>query len=792
MLISWQWLNEMTPMSVGLEEAAEKLTLLGLEVDGIQTVCGTFSQVVVGQVLSVDAHPQADRLKVCQVDVGAAKALNIVCGAANVRANLKVACALVGAQVGDLNIAETELRGVQSQGMLCSEKELGMATVSSGIFVLPDDAPIGQAVYDYLKLDDKIINIDLTPNRGDCFSQLGVARELAAYYDQPLLSSPTIAESQHDQTHPPKISAPEACGRFLTCVLHNINPSAQSPFWMVEKLRRAGLRAIHPVVDVTNYVMLEGGQPLHAYDAKKISGHLGARWAKDQESLELLDGQTIHLDERTLVIADDEQALGLAGVMGGMSSAVSDATTDVILEVAWFTPLHLAGLARRYGLHTDASLRFERGVDFERQVEAMNRAVVLLQQICGAQAGPIAESKSEALPTQKPVTLTHEKLSAYLGQQIDMKAALNWFESSGFKIETRTKDWLVWGPTWRYDITIEEDLIEEVARFIGYDKLAQFRTSGQIRIEAHSEVQRSPDEVAQTLVNLGFQEVICYSFVDKKQQDQLYPDTPSIPLINPISQDLGVMRLSLLTGLLQTVQKNQNRQEEKIAIFEQGLTFNVTDKDQGFAGVAQTPTLGLALFGEKQPNHWQAKNQPVNFYTLKGVVEQLLAKTEHVVQWQSSGLPSWAHPGQSAIIEVNGEAKGIVAVLHPKIAQAFELTMPGVVAELALDALLSVPTPQWQPTSNMPKIKRDLSFLIDSAQSSTSIIDQIKAEQIEWLNDIVVYDLYSGSGIEPDKKSLCLRFIWQADLITPTDEQIDDKMNTIVRLLVDQFKIVLR
>ena len=798
MQISWKQLNQMVSLPVDVNVVAEKLTLLGLEVDAVERISVQFSQVVVAQITSIEKHPQADKLRVCAVDTGKS-VLQIVCGASNARAGLKVACIVEGGVLPGLTIKRTTLRGVESQGMLCSRKELNLGSDDNGIMELALDAPIGMPLEEYLQLDDWVIDIALTPNRGDCYSVLGVSRELAAIYNCPQFEFTEEYAPNHQDQHHGSSLAPEACARFSTCVVHNVNSQAKTPDWMVESLRRANVRSVHPVVDVTNFVMLELGQPLHAYDASKINGSLKARWADSNEKLSLLDGRTITMDENTLVIADDNEAVGLAGIMGGGSSSVDADTSEILLEAAWFNPIRLAGVARRFSMHTEASLRFERGVDPYIQTVALQRAASLIQSICGAQTGPINTWEDNSyLPELMTVELKKSKMASCIGADVVSPALEKWFAEIGFELTTNEDSWTIKPPTWRFDIAIAEDVVEEVARFNGYDQLPQLKRADSGRmIQPIPEILERPATVLQRLVDVGMQEIITYSFVDNQQQKHLFPDTQAIALSNPISADKSVMRLSLVTGMLEVVKRNQNHQHERIAIFERGLTFVPTGDAIDFDSIEQKKCLGLAWYGKHHCENWQSINKNADFFVLKGVVEMLLRygmgkAGEKTVEWRSDELPSWMHPHQSAVLCVDGEKLGFVAVLHPVIAKKLDIHLSGALAQLDWSLLSQQPLPNYQPVSMQPRVRRDLSLVIPKSLPVAQLLTHIKTLGLDALVENGVFAEYDGQGIESGMRSVSFYFIWQAFDFTHTDSLIEDKMQTIVTSLQASFEIKLR
>ena len=787
MKISNQWLREWLNLSAPVNEVADRLTMLGLEVDGVEAASGEFSGVVVAQVTQIEPHPNADRLRICQVDVGQTDRLTIVCGADNVREGLKVPCALVGAVLPEFKIKASKLRGVASQGMLCSANELGMLNMGSeGLMELDEDAPIGQPLNIYLELNDAIIDIDLTPNRGDCFSVKGVARELSVAYELPFSSALNTPEFDHAQAHYPQLEAPEACAKFLTCVLTEYDQPAKTPLWMTEKLRRSGMRPISPIVDVTNFVMLELGQPMHAYDADKVKGSLKARWARTGESLELLDGKHVELNSQTLVISDDERALGMAGIMGGAFSSVTDQTKNIILECAWFSPLSITGRARQHGLHTESSLRFERGVDHQLQHEAMSRAIELLKSIGSVKVGPIhTEQMAAHLPQQDSIVLPFTSIEKMLSISIDSDQLVKWFEGLGCQVAIHKETLVVTPPSWRFDLAILEDLIEEIARLYGYNRLPDEVSRASMGIEPISEQEVDSLTLAHRLTQLGFQQIITYSFIDPEIHTYFSAHDP-IMLANPISSEMAAMRSTLVPGLLQTVKHNQNRQETNIALFEQGLTFTPRESE-GISGINQVDYLGLALFGESQKTHWMKQSVEPDFFVGKGLVERLL-HDDAELSWSAEALPEWAHPYQSAWVLKGGQPIGLVATLHPQTAKKMGIHLPGVVVELEQSFVQQSALPSWTLVSNQPIMRRDLSILLDKNTPVGSVLSYLKAQSIEWLQDVQLFDVYEEVA-EEDKKSISLSFTWQADSLTPTDEQIESRMEQVKQRLAEAFSV---
>ncbi|HDL4077579.1 TPA: phenylalanine--tRNA ligase subunit beta, partial [Mannheimia haemolytica] len=613
------WLREWVNPAISTEQLCDQITMLGLEVDDVEPVAGAFSGVVVGEVVECAQHPDADKLRVTKVNVGGERLLDIVCGAPNCRQGLKVACAVEGAVLpGDFKIKKTKLRGQPSEGMLCSYSELGIKEDHSGIIELPADAPIGQDFREYLNLNDVAIEISLTPNRADCLSIAGIAREVGVI-NRVDVKAPTITDVK--ATISDKVSvelqAPEACPRYLARVVKNVNVKATSPLWLQEKLRRCGIRSIDPIVDITNLSLLELGQPMHAFDAAKIEGGIQVRMAKEGEELVLLDGTNAKLQSNTLVIADSKGALAMAGIFGGEASGVSENTKDVVLESAFFAPLAITGRARQYGLHTDASHRFERGVDPELTRQAMERATALLLEICGGEAGEIVEAVSqENLPKRNTVTLRRSKLDSVIGHHIDDATVTDILTRLGLNVTFADNSWTAIAPSWRFDIEIEEDLIEEIARIYGYNSIPNNSPLAHLTMKGTPEKLLEANRIRMALVDSDYQEVITYSFVDPKKQSLLHPQQEALILPNPISSEMSAMRVSLLTGLLDTIVYNQSRQQNRVRIFEAGLRF-IPDSNAE-SGVRQEFVFGAAIVGDKRPVHWENKSEAADFFDLKG------------------------------------------------------------------------------------------------------------------------------------------------------------------------------
>ncbi len=775
MKFSEQWLREWVDPDIDRERLCEQLTMAGLEVDAVEPVAPSFSGVVVGEIVSAERHPDADKLQICRVDVAQPEPLSIVCGAANARAGIKVPVALVGAVLpGDFKIKEARLRGVLSAGMLCSARELGLAEEADGLLELPDDAEPGRDLRDYLRLDDVTIELGLTPNRGDCLSVMGVAREVAAINDLPLRIPPTEPVAATDDTGlPVRIVAGEACPRYVGRVIRNIDPAARTPVWMEERLRRSGVRPLGAVVDVTNYVMLELGQPMHAFDLDKLNGEIQVRRARAGEALRLLDGQQVALREGSLVIADEEAPVALAGIMGGAGSAVGEETRNIFLESAFFTPEAMAGQARSYGLHTDSSHRFERGVDPALQERAIERATTLLLAIAGGDPGPVTEvSLSRYLPRAPHVPLREARISRLLGSEFSAGEVTGILSKLGMTVEPDEKGWRVVPPSYRFDIAIEADLIEELARIRGYDRLPGIRPEGRLAMQPCPESRLPLEALRRLLTARGYQEVITYSFVDPALEKLLNPEQEPLALANPIASDMAVMRTTLWSGLLPVVAYNLNRQHARVRVFETGLRF-VPSAD----GVRQEKVLAGAICGLAEPEQWGESAREVDFFDLKGDVEALLAPLP--LRFRRAEHPA-LHPGQSARIHLREEPVGWLGLLHPSIEQRLELSRPVMLFELRLNGVLERPVPRFREFSRYPAIRRDLAIIVDEAVEAEAVLSCIRESAGELLQDICLFDVYQGKGIDPGRKSLALGLTLQHYSRTLEDREVDDLIHRVV------------
>lgn len=790
MKLSENWLREWVNPDFDVQVIAEKLTQAGLEVDAVSPVAGDFSGVLVGQVTSVAPHPDADKLRVCEVDVAGDELLHIVCGASNVREGLKVPVAVVGAMLpGDFKIKKAKLRGEPSFGMLCSAKELGLAESSEGLLELPGDAPVGSDIREYLALNDFTIEVDLTPNRSDCLGVAGIARELGVISRTDLTPvkidevSASIATS-----FPVNVEATQACPNYIGRVIENINPSAKTPLWMQEKLRRSGLRSLGAIVDITNYVMLELGQPMHAFDLQKLQQSINVRFAKPNEKLTLLDGQHIEITEQTLIIADASGPLALAGIMGGEASSVSSATTSLFLEAAFFTPAAIAGQARSYGLHTDSSHRFERGVDPQLAEQAMHRATSLILEIAGGQAGPLSVvSEKNALPEAPQILLRANRIKRVLGIEFEAAEVEEYLTRLGLGVTRTAEGWHVNVPSFRFDITIEVDLIEELGRLYGYDRLPQTRPEIQVLPGSISEKQLATERLQNLLVDRGYFEAITYSFVDPAIQKHFADsEVEPIKLANPISADLSVMRHSLWPGLVQAMVYNLNRQHDRVRLFEVGRVFRGQ-----LAEIDQHQCIGGLVYGDIKPEQWNEKNRKVDFFDVKADVEALLALGNGSVEYRAEAHPA-LHPGQSARIYQNGRAVGWIGALHPKLNKPLGFSGKAYVFELELTVCLQAVIPKFAALSRYPAIRRDLALVVDNTVLAFEIEHCLKGIESDILKSIQLFDVYSGDGVELGKKSIAVAFHLQHGERTMTDDEVDALMLQITDKLQSELGAVVR
>jgi len=789
MKFSEQWLREWVNPGIDTQELTSQVTMAGLEVDSIEPVSGVFSGVIVGLVEQVESHPDADKLKVCQVSAGENK-YQVVCGAPNVREGLKVPFAILGAVLpGSFKIKKIKLRGVESHGMLCSESELGLSDMSSGLMELPDSSPVGEDFRAYLQLDDVSIDIDLTPNRGDCLSIAGIAREVGVL-NKLAINTPEIVPVPpvNDSVFNVNIEAPAACPRYLGRVIKGVDTSVNVPLWMKEKLRRSGLRSIDPAVDVTNYVLLELGQPMHAFDLDKLTGSIQVRMARQGEELTLLDGQNVQLSPDTLLIADEDGPLAMAGIMGGEDSGITEVTTNLFLECAYFNPLVVAGKARQYGLHTDASHRYERGVDYDLQYKAMDRATQLIIEILGGEPGPVTASESlKDLPDKLKIKLRDQRLEQLLGLKIDRTEVEEILSRLGLHIEKLTVDgWLVSVPSYRFDISIEADLIEEVGRIYGYNNLPVTKPVGKLSLVAQNERQTPVELVREHLVTLGYQEIISYSFVQEALQNRVNPGMSAVALANPISPDLAIMRTSLWPGLLNALSFNLKRQQSRLRFFETGLRFVEFD-----GKLQQKLMLSGAITGKRFSENWSQGQENIDFFDIKGDLESLFQRLGGKVEF-TVGHHKGLHPKQSAEIVKNNHSVGIVGCLHPEIQKSENFIGRVYLFELCLNEVIDGFLPFCGEISKFPAVRRDIALVVPEVVEFGEIKKVIMGVAGEWLRELILFDVYMGSGVPQGFKSLAMGLIWQHKNRTLNDEDIDIIFEKIMLATSEKFRAKLR
>ncbi|MEG0968975.1 MAG: phenylalanine--tRNA ligase subunit beta, partial [Pseudomonas sp.] len=775
---------------VSRDELVARLSMAGLEVDSVTPAAGQFSGIVVGEVLSTEQHPDADKLRVCQVSNGS-ETFQVVCGAPNVRPGLKIPFAMIGAELpGDFKIKKAKLRGVESNGMLCSAAELQISEENDGLLELAADAPVGEDIRVYLDLDDASIEIGLTPNRGDCLSVAGLARDVGALYDVPVTRQavPAVAAA-HDEVRPVEVLAPAACPRYLGRVIRNVDLSRPTPLWMVERLRRSDVRSIDAAVDITNYVMLELGQPMHAFDLAEINGGIRVRMAEEGEKLVLLDGQEVALRSDTLVIADHSRALAIAGVMGGEHSGVSATTRDIFLESAFFEPISVAGKARSYGLHTDASHRYERGVDSQLAREAIERATGLLLDIVGGEAGPVIDVTSEAhLPKVAPVTLRAERLTQMLGMEMASAEVEQLLNGLGLKTTAGEGQWQVEVPSHRFDISLEVDLIEELARLYGYNRLPVRYPQARLAPQAKAEARGELPALRRLLVARGYQEAITYSFIDPKLFELFTPGVEPLLLANPISSDMAAMRASLWPGLVKSLQHNLNRQQDRVRMFESGLRFVGQLGD-----LKQEPMLAGVVCGSRLPEGWANGRDTIDFFDVKADVEAVLGFSGSLAEFSFvPGKHPALHPGQTARIERNGREVGYLGAIHPELSKTLGLDRPVFVFELVLGEVADGRLPKFSELSKFPEVRRDLALVAGRDVASSSVLEVIRDNAGEWLTDLRLFDVYQGKGIDPDRKSLAVGLTWQHPSRTLNDEEVNTATQNILTSLEQRLNTTLR
>ena len=794
MKFSESWLREWVNPAWTTQELVAEITMAGLEVDAVEPVASDFTGIVVAQIIEAEQHPDADKLRVCKVQCGEDDPVQVVCGAPNARVGLKAAFAKVGAVLkdedgGDFNIKQAKLRGVPSFGMLCGASELGMEDQIDGLMELPADAPIGEDVKAYLGLDDTLIDVDLTPNRGDCLSILGVARDVGVL-SQCDLNEVVINAVPHtiDDTMPVTLTATDDCPAYASRIIKNVDLSQSSPLWMVEKLRRSGIRSIDAVVDVTNYVLLELGQPMHAFDLAKIDGAIDVRFSKGGEKLTLLDEQEIDLKAGSLVIADNTQTLALAGIMGGLDSGVSSATSDIVLESAFFDPVKIAGRARDYGLHTDSSHRFERGVDNAGQSRAIERATALLLDIVGGEAGPTVVHGVSS-PVLRRVELKRNRLAQVLGVTIDDSQVEDILTRLGLSVSESDKGWNCIVPSWRFDISIEADLFEEIARIYGYNKLPTRQLRVPVGFVRRQESVKPLSALKQSLVARGYQEAITYTFIEPSLQAAFSDEVP-VAVANPISADMAVMRTSLLPGLIKAMQHNLNRQVARIKLFESGLQFHASNENS--TGAEQNAFIAGVVTGSREPESWTNSSDTIDFFDLKADVEALLSlcRAENI-RFDVAEHKGF-HPGQTANIFANGQLVGFIGGLHPELRKTLGITVQAYAFELSLSQLTEGSVPSFKSLSKFPQLRRDIAVVVDEAVSLQSLQDVIRANAGEQLLNSWVFDVYQGAGVSEGKKSLAIAMTFQHQDRSLNDEEVQKTVDGVVESLEKQLSAVLR
>ncbi len=791
MKIAESWLREWVNPELDTEALGHQLTMLGHEVDGIEYEGDGLADVVIAEVAEVSKHPDADKLSLCKVNDGSGDLVDVVCGAPNVFAGMKTPFAKPGVTLPNgMKLRKAKIRGVVSNGMLCSAVELGLGDESDGIMSLPQNAEVGSALVDFLDLPDAIIDLDLTPNRGDCFSVLGIAREVAALTGAALKdASVEQAQATVEDTQTVELVEPAGCPRFAGRVIRGIDTAAKSPVWMTERLRRAGLRAISPVVDITNFVMLELGQPLHAYDHSLLNGPIRPRLAKSGEKVTLLDETVVELNDDTLVITDDSGPIGIAGIMGGLTTAVTDSTSDVFFEAAFWPQDFMAGRARSYGMHTDASMRFERGVDPAGQARAIERATQLLLDIAGGDAGPIVDEVAEEyLPTPSEITLREDRLARLLGVEVDASEVAQILTGLAMKVEANEDGWVVSAPSHRFDIAIEADLIEEVARIHGYDSIPETSAFAQSPLKTVTESAVDLEQAAATLIARDYREVVTYSFIDAEANTAFTGVESELVLSNPISSEMSVMRASLWPGMVTAAATNNARQQDRVRFFEASKSFHGSLGDH----TEVVRIAGLAT-GPVKPEQWASPSESVDFFDVKADVEALLALASDVneIDFVATVHPA-LQPGQAAEIVRNGDVIGVLGKLHPKLAKTYDLKRAVYLFELDAAKTLASSTPTATPISKFPAIRRDIAVIVDDKISADELVKAVAASSQGLIKDVRIFDIYTGASIEAGRKSVAIGLILQETSRTLTDDDADLAMAAAVKKLEDKFAAVLR
>ncbi|WP_299161487.1 phenylalanine--tRNA ligase subunit beta [Accumulibacter sp.] len=790
MKFSESWLRSFVDPACSGGEFSHLLTMAGLEVEEEETVAPAFDKVLVAEVLAVEKHPDAERLNVCRVDVGSGETLQIVCGAPNAAAGIKVPCALPGAELpGGFAIKVAKVRGVASSGMLCSAKELGIAEDAAGLLLLSDEALVGEDIRRHLDLDDRLLTLKLTPNRADCLSLEGVAREVAALTGTPArLTQVDAVEPTIRRARDLVLDAPEACPRYCGRVIAGVDAAAPTPTWMSRRLERSGIRPISALVDITNYVMLEVGQPLHAFDDSRLHGAIHARMARAGEKITLLNEQTVELQDDVLLIADEQRPLAMAGVMGGEESGISLDTRELFLEAAFFAPTAIAGRARRYGFVSDAAHRFERGVDFGGTRRALERATRLVLDICGGQAGPVSEALA-ILPERPEVRLRPERVAKVLGIALGDERIGELFARLALPFRRDADDFVVTPPSYRFDLEIEEDLIEELARLHGYENIPAVVPTGFLAMLPQTEQTRPLARVRQIVADCGYQEVVNFAFVDEAWERDFAGNGEPIRLANPIASQLSVMRSTLIGGLLANLAGNLKRRQARARLFETGRCFFRDAAGEPVAGFRQPWKLTALAYGTAFPEQWGCAARPVDFFDIKGDLERLLAP--RVASFEKTAHPA-LHPGRSALVLVAGKAIGVIGELHPQWQQKYELPQAPVIFEVDLDAVVMAGRAQHVEVSRQPVVIRDMAIVVDQRLDLQPLIDGMSATRPEIVREINLFDVYVGRGVEAGKKSLAFRITMQDTRKTLQEVEVDAAMQHLMAYLQETFAAQLR
>ncbi|MGN0915101.1 MAG: phenylalanine--tRNA ligase subunit beta [Succinivibrio sp.] len=791
MIFNKQWIDEWVENDLSAEELSDKITMAGLEVDSVGDVADNFDHVVVGKVLECVPHPDSDHMHVTKVDAGTGEILQIVCGAPNVREGLKVCASIIGAHVNGITIKKAKLRGVESSGMLCSYKELGMADESNGIIELPDDAPVGMDIREYFELNDKIIDVDLTSNRPDCLGISGIAREVSVLLGKPFNYPAVIpVENTIEDVFPVEVEDKASCPRYLDRVIRGVNQKAKTPLWMVEKLRRCGIRSVSPIVDVTNYVMLEYSQPLHSFDLEKLNGKIVVRKAAQGEKMTVLSGEEITLKDNTLLICDEKGPVALAGIFGGLNSGIDENTKDVLLESAFFHPDAIKGRARQYGLDTDASHRFERGVDHDNQRRAIERATALLIEIAGGKAGPVNEVVAEeCLPKHAPIILRLAKLTKVLGKEIDEETVYSILKNLELKPEKVDGGFKVVSPSFRFDIAIEEDIIEEVARIYGYNNIPNVIPVSELYMVHDKEEVVQDRDIKSALVNAGYNEAITYSFTDPKVLKE-FSDIKPLMLNTPISPEMSAMRTTLAAGLSIIAKYNLNRQQRKVRLFEQGLRYIIDENAEN--GVRQDAVIAGISAGDIADESWTEKSRSVDFFDIKGDVETLLSVTADPKAFSFvKGTEKSLHPGQSADIIKEGRKVGYVGMLHPSVQKALGFKQKVAVFEIERSAVAKRVVPSYTPISKFPSVRRDFAFVIDKSIPVSSLVDLIYRAGGKSVQSVNIFDVFEDASLG-NSRSVALSVIAQDVERTLEEAEVEKMASAIVEAASSELKAQLR